>query len=62
MLQKLMQQGYLAIEQEKENEILTEKISLQPLWDRLLDCVYKEQHAEKEKFPKSVGRRSFPAV
>ncbi|MGK7378230.1 DnaD domain-containing protein [Planococcus sp. 1R117A] len=59
MLQKLMQQGYLAIEQEKEKDILTERISLQPLWDRLLDCVYKEQHAEKENSQKALEGEIF---
>lgn len=59
MLQKLMQQGYLAIEQETEREVLNERISLQPLWDRLLDCVYKEQHTEKEHFQKALEGEVF---
>ncbi len=59
MLQKLMQQGYLAIEQTTENEVLTEIISLQPLWDRLLDCVYKEQHETKETIQKEQEGEIF---
>src|SRR5690606_17804167 len=39
MLQKLMQQGFIAIQQEMANDILSENISLQPLWNRLMDCV-----------------------
>ncbi|WP_142826428.1 DnaD domain-containing protein [Planococcus soli] len=59
MLQKLMQQGYLAIEQTTENDVLTEIISLQPLWDRLLDCVFKEQHETKENTQKDLEGEIF---
>ncbi|RNF40476.1 DnaD domain-containing protein [Planococcus salinus] len=59
MLQKLMQQGYLSIEQETENDVLTERMSLQPLWDRLLDCVFKEQHKEKEHTQKKLEGEVF---
>jgi DNA replication protein len=59
MLQKLMQQGYIAIDQETENDVLTEHISLQPLWDRLLDCVYKEQHSAKENAQKQLEGEIF---
>ncbi len=59
MLQKLMQQGYLAIEQTTENDVLTEIISLQPLWDRLLDCVYKEEHETKENTQKELEGEIF---
>ncbi|ANU28124.1 DnaD domain-containing protein [Planococcus versutus] len=59
MLQKLMQQGYLAIEQTTENDILTEIISLQPLWDRLLDCVYEEQIETKENNQKEIEGEIF---
>ena len=59
MLQKLMQQGYLAIEQEMDKELITEHISLQPLWDRLLDCVYKERHQEKELSQKALEGEVF---
>lgn len=59
MLQKLMQQGYLAIEQETENDVLIEQISLQPLWERLLDCVYKEQRQEKENNQKEMEGEIF---
>ena len=47
MLQKLMQQGFIAIQQEMANDILSESISLQPLWNRLMDCVGEEVHYEK---------------
>ena len=59
MLQKFMQQGYLAIEQTTENDVLTEIISLQPLWDRLLDCVFKEQHEVKENTQKELEGEIF---
>jgi len=59
MLQKLMQQGYLSIEQTTEQDVLTEVISLQPLWDRLLDCVYKEQHEIKENTQKELEGEIF---
>ncbi|PSL41948.1 DNA replication protein DnaD [Planomicrobium soli] len=59
MLQKLIQLGYLAIEQEKVEDVLTERISLQPLWDRLLDCVYKEQHQEKENTQQEMEGEIF---
>ena len=59
MLQKLMQQGYLAIEQTTENDVLTEIISLQPLWDRLLDCVFKEQYEVKENSQKELEGEIF---
>ena len=59
MMQKLMQQGYLAIEQETEKDVLTEIISLQPLWDRLLDCVFREQHVEKENSQKEMEGEIF---
>ena len=51
MLQKLMQQGFIAIKQDESDEILTESISLQPLWDRLIDCVRKEEIEIEEKAP-----------
>lgn len=59
MLQKLMQQGFIAIEQETANEILTENISLQPLWDRLLDCVDQEAHQEKIHSQKEMEGQVF---
>ncbi|TWT28341.1 DnaD domain-containing protein [Planomicrobium sp. CPCC 101110] len=59
MLQKLMQQGYLAIQQETIEEVLNEKISLQPLWDRLLDCVFKEQDQEKENSQQEMEGEIF---
>lgn len=59
MLQKLMQQGFIAIEQETANEILTENISLQPLWDRLLDCVDQEVHQEKIHSQKEMEGQVF---
>lgn len=59
MIQKLMQQGYLAIEQETDKELITEHISLQPLWERLLDCVYKEQLEEKELSQKAMEGEVF---
>ncbi|HSI68522.1 MAG TPA: DnaD domain-containing protein [Planococcus sp. (in: firmicutes)] len=59
MLQKLMQQGYFAIEQETDQEMINERISLQPLWDRLLDCVYKEQHDDQEQEKKSLEGEVF---
>ncbi|MGI2327037.1 DnaD domain-containing protein [Planococcus sp. YIM B11945] len=59
MLQKLMQQGYIAIDQESEKDVLIERISLQPLWDRLLDCVYKEQHSAKENVQKQLEGEIF---
>jgi len=49
MLQKLMQQGFIAIKQNEANEVLTESISLQPLWDRLIDCVQEDEEEEKEE-------------
>lgn len=53
MLQKLMQQGFIAIEQDTVNDILSESISLQPLWNQLMDCVdeevrYEKVHSQKE--------------
>lgn len=48
MLQKLMQQGYLSIHQETADGMLTETISLQPLWDKLVDCLELEVQTEKE--------------
>lgn len=59
MIQKLMQQGYLAIEQENDKELITEHISLQPLWERLLDCVYKEKQEEKELSQKALEGEVF---
>lgn len=59
MLQKLMQQGYFAIEQETDQEMINERISLQPLWDRLLDCVYREQHDDQEQEKKSLEGEVF---
>lgn len=59
MLQKLMQQGFIAIEQETANEILTENISLQPLWERLLDCVDQEVHQEKIHSQKEMEGQVF---
>lgn len=50
MLQKLMQQGFIAIKQDAADEVLTESISLQPLWDRLIDCVQQDDE-EEEKVP-----------
>ncbi|MFD1030842.1 DnaD domain-containing protein [Metaplanococcus flavidus] len=55
MLQKLMQQGFIAIKQETVDEIPSESISLQPLWDRLIGCVQQDEeetveqdHSQKE--------------
>lgn len=59
MLQKLMQQGFIAIEQETANDILTENISLQPLWDRLLDCVDQEEYQEKIHSQKEMEGQVF---
>jgi DNA replication protein len=59
MLQKLMQQGFLAIEQEPGEDVKTERISLLPLWDRLLDCVYKEKQAEQESSQKELEGEIF---
>src|SRR5690606_457378 len=59
MLQKLMQQGYLAIKQGQDNEVMTEFISLQPLWERLLDCVYREQHVDQEHTQKALEGEVF---
>ncbi|CEG22628.1 DNA replication protein DnaD [Planococcus massiliensis] len=59
MIQKLMQQGYLAIEQDNDKELITEHISLQPLWERLLDCVYKEKQEEKELSQKALEGEVF---
>ncbi|MFC3211450.1 DnaD domain-containing protein [Planomicrobium okeanokoites] len=59
MLQKLMQQGFIAIEQETANDILTENITLQPLWNRLLDCVDQEVHQEKIHSQKEMEGQVF---
>lgn len=59
MLQKLMQQGFLAIEQEPGEDVLTERISLLPLWDRLLDCVFKERVEEQQTSQKELEGEIF---
>lgn len=59
MLQKLMQQGFIAIQQEMANDILSENISLQPLWNRLMDCVDEEVHYEKVHSLKEMEGQVF---
>lgn len=59
MLQKLMQQGFIAIHQEMANDILSESISLQPLWNRLMDCVDEEVHYEKVHSLKEMEGQVF---
>lgn len=59
MLQKLMQQGFIAIQQEMANDILSESISLQPLWNRLMDCVDEEVHSEKVHSLKEMEGQVF---
>ncbi|RAZ70203.1 DnaD domain-containing protein [Planococcus maitriensis] len=59
MLQKLMQQGYLSIRQETADGMLTETISLQPLWDKLVDCLELQAHTEKEHTQKEQEGEIF---
>ncbi|WP_203332801.1 DnaD domain-containing protein [Planococcus beigongshangi] len=59
MLQKLMQQGFIAIQQDTVNDILTESITLLPLWNRLMDCVDQEAHQEKVNSQKEVEGQVF---
>lgn len=49
MLQKLMKQGYIEIEQQTSDNMLSETFSLQPLWDRLLDCLNKDHQEDKKQ-------------
>lgn len=59
MLQKLMQQGYLSIRQETADGMLTETISLQPLWDKLVDCLEVQAQTEKEHTQKEQEGEIF---
>ncbi|WP_232787028.1 DnaD domain protein [Planococcus sp. MB-3u-03] len=59
MLQKLMQQGYLSIRQETADGMLTETISLQPLWDKLVDCLELQAQTEKEHTQKEQEGEIF---
>ncbi|AQQ53602.1 DnaD domain-containing protein [Planococcus lenghuensis] len=59
MLQNLMQRNFLAIEQEEKDGILTEKMSLQPLWDQLLDFLHREKEAGKEEEQKNMEGEIF---
>lgn len=59
MLQKLMQQGFISGKQETVDDILTESISLQPLWDRLIDCVHQDEAEEKVHSQKEMEGHVF---
>lgn len=59
MLQKLMQQGFIAIKQETSNQVLSESISLHPLWERLMDCVQKDEEKAKAHTLKEMEGHVF---
>lgn len=47
-LQNLIQRGFLSIVQKKDNQIYSESYSLQPLWEKLVQFVYRtgSEHVE----------------
>ncbi|WP_088007597.1 DnaD domain-containing protein [Indiicoccus explosivorum] len=59
MLQNMMQRNLLMIEHEKNEGIVTERMSLQPLWDRLLDSIAMEQAEDEEEEQKQQEGEIF---
>lgn len=48
-LRKLVQKGFLAIEERMDDNIRSECYSLDPLWEKLIRAVFQEQKQEEEQ-------------
>lgn len=68
-LRRLIQRGFLKIEQESTNHVYSERYSLEPLWEKLLDqsLIEEKGHSKKEEedalysiFEKEFGRPLSP--